>query len=65
MGKNIKFIKLRKGVGLTQRALADRSGVNIRQVQKIEGGESCIGNIALSTAIKLADALNVDVKTLI
>ena len=36
---------LRKSVGLTQQKLATASGINIRQIQKIESGEVQIGNI--------------------
>lgn len=56
---------LRKAAGLTQKALADASSVNIRQIQKIESGEIQIGNITLKTAIALADALQVPISSLL
>lgn len=42
---------------LTQRELADASGVNIRQIQKYESGEYATGNMTLQSAVALAKAL--------
>ena len=50
---------------MTQKQLADGSGVNIRQIQRVENGDSDMSNITLGNAIKLADALGVDVKELL
>jgi len=57
--------ELRKSAGLTQKALADASGINIRQIQKIESGEVQIGNITLKNAKALADALHVSIDSLL
>jgi DNA-binding XRE family transcriptional regulator len=46
-------------LGLTQKQLAEKSGINIRQIQKIESGEVSIRNITLANAIALAKALDV------
>lgn len=46
--------------GLTQQALSQMSGVNIRQIQKIESGECMICNIAAKNLIALSDALEID-----
>ena len=51
--------------GLTQRELAEKSGVNIRQIQKYESGEYDTGNMTLKNAIALADALEGEVKDLL
>lgn len=56
---------LRKEAKLTQMALSVRSGINIRQIQKIESGEIDINNITLRNAIALADALDVSMDDLI
>ena len=56
---------LRAATGLTQQALADKSGLNIRQIQKIEKGEIAIENITLKNALSLAEALGVEPKDLI
>jgi len=56
---------LRKSVGLTQQKLATASGINIRQIQKIESGEVQIGNITLKNAKALADALHVSIDSLL
>lgn len=51
--------------GLTQKALAEQSGVNIRQIQKIEAGEIVAGNVSARNILALADALEVDPHDLI
>jgi DNA-binding XRE family transcriptional regulator len=56
---------LRAKAGLTQQQLADASGVNIRQLQRVEGGDSEIGNLTLRNAVAIADALGVDVRNLL
>ena len=55
----------RKAKGLTMQQLSDASGVNIRQIARIEGGESKMSNVTLSNALALADALGVDVRDLL
>lgn len=50
---------------LTQKQLADAAGVNIRLVQKIEGGEAKAENITAKNLLALADALGVDPRALI
>ena len=60
-----KLKKLRTAKNMTQKQLADGSGVNIRQIQRVENGDSDMSNITLGNAIKLADALVVDVKELL
>ena len=46
--------------GLTQKRLADLAGLNIRQVQKIENGETLAGNTTAKNLLALADALGID-----
>lgn len=60
-----KLKKLRTAKNMTQKQLADGSGVNIRQIQRVENGDSDMSNITLGNAIKLADALGVEVKELL
>ena len=60
-----KLRELRKAAKLTQNQLADLAGVNARQIQRVESGDSDMANITLGNAIKLADALGVDVKELL
>lgn len=50
---------------LTQKALADAAGINIRQIQKIEAGEILLQNITLGTASRLAAALGIPVEELL
>ena len=45
--------------------LSDASGVNIRQIARIEGVESKMSNVTLGNALALADALKVDVRDLL
>ena len=60
-----KLRELRKAAKLTQNQLADLAGVNARQIQRVESGDSVMSNITLGNAVKLADALGVDVKELL
>lgn len=65
MKDNVSCVhSLRINLGLTQKDLADKSGINIRQIQKYESGEYDIGNMTLKNAIALSDALGCDVKEL-
>lgn len=57
--------KLRTARGLSQRQLAAISNVHQVMIARLESGERPIANIRLSTAIALADALNVDVRDLL
>lgn len=57
--------KIRKARGLSQRQLATLSDVHQVMIARLESGERPITNIRLSTAIALADALNVDVRDLL
>lgn len=43
---------------MTQKELAEKSGVNIRQIQRFESGSSDTGNITLKNAVAIAEALN-------
>ena len=56
---------LRAALGLTQKELAERSNINIRQIQKYEYGEYDTGKMMLRNAIALADALECDVRELL
>lgn len=60
-----KIKDLRQAAGLTQAQLVERSGVSRGQIQKLESGEIKIGNITLINAARLADALGVEIGTLI
>ena len=55
----------RSVMGMTQKELAEKSGVNIRQIQKYESGEYDIGNMTLRNAILLSEALECDVRDLL
>ena len=55
----------RRMAGMTQAELAEKSGVNIRQVQKVEVGEIPAGNMTARNLIALADALGIDAKELL
>lgn len=61
---NLKLEELRKERGLTQVQLAELSGVNSRQIQRVENGESDMGNVTLRNALALAKALGVSVEEL-
>lgn len=48
--------------GMTQKKLAEKTGINIRQIQKYESGEYNPENITLKNAVALADALDCEPK---
>ncbi len=50
---------------LTQKQLAERSGVNIRQIQRVELGEAEAGNLTAKNLLAIADALGVELRELI
>lgn len=55
----------RKKQGLTQTDLANRAGLNIRQIQKIENDEVQTENVTLKTMQAIAQALNAKIDDLI
>lgn len=55
----------RRMAGVTQTELADKSGVNIRQIQRVEIGEAEAGNLTAKNLIAISDALDVDAKKLL
>lgn len=63
MNNHVKMY--RKKQGLTQTDLANLAGLNIRQIQKIENGESNTENITLKTMQAIAQAFNVKIDDLI
>ena len=50
--------ELRLAKGYTLHSLAEKSGVSYMQIHKIETSKSKPQNIALKTAVKLAEALD-------
>lgn len=60
---NLEWARLR--AGLTQRELAERTGVNIRQLQRVELGESEAGNMTARNLLAIADALRVEPSSLL
>lgn len=61
----IPLQEARLASGLTQQQLADASGVNIRQIQRIELEESEAGNMTANNLLAIADVLSVDPHTLL
>ena len=60
---NLKRIRLDRG--LTQKQLADLSGISIRKIQDYEQGHAPINKAAAITVKQLADALNVSMDKLL
>lgn len=50
---------------MTQQELAEKSGVNSRQIRRYEATTSDAGNMTLKNAIAIADALECDVRDLL
>lgn len=63
MNNHVKMY--RKKQGLTQTDLANLAGLNIRQIQKIENGESKTENITLKTMQAIAQVFNAKIDDLI
>lgn len=55
----------RRMAGMTQAELAAKSGVNIRQIQRVEIGEAEAGNLTAQNLLAIADALGVDIRELL
>lgn len=56
----VKLKKIMKEKGVSRYALAKQSGLNYRTLIAIENG----GDVKMSTLIKIAEILNVDVRDL-
>lgn len=50
----------RVAVGMTQAQLAEASGVNIRQIQRVESGRSKEENMTVKNLLAIADVLGID-----
>lgn len=57
--------ELRKLCGMTQKELAEKSGVNIRQIQKYESGEYALDNMTAKTADAISNALGCSIDDLV
>jgi len=57
-----KLAVLRIDSGYTQRELSEKSGVNIRQIQKYESGVCEMENMTLRNALAISEVLGCDVK---
>ena len=55
----------RRMAGMTQAELSAKSGVNIRQIQRVEIGEAETGNLTAQNLLAIADALGVDIRELL
>lgn len=60
-----KLKDARINAGMTQQQLADASGVNIRQIRRVELGTSEAGNMSSRNLLAIADILGVDPRDLI
>lgn len=59
-----KLLTIRTSKGMTQAKLAELSGINARQIRKIETGEIKTKNITIGTITALAHALGVEIEDL-
>ena len=57
--------ELRTLCGMTQKELAERSGINIRQIQKYESGEYALNNMTAKSARSISEALGCTIEELI
>lgn len=56
--------QIRQAQGLTQKALAEASGVNVRQIQRLESGTSKVGNATVNNILAICKALGVGINEL-
>lgn len=61
----MRLKEMRERRGLSQAALAEKSGVSVRMIQQYEQGMRSINAAAADTVVKLADALHCDVRDII
>ena len=54
--------ELRKIMGITQKELADRAGMNVRHIQRLESGESDIEKITTENKEALEKALGITIE---
>ena len=54
-----------QATGISQSELSRRSGINLRQIQKIVSGEYKAGNVTAKNLLRIADTLEVDPRELI
>ena len=57
--------EIRKSKGITQDDLSEKSGVPKMTISKIERGVTKMENLTLINALKIADALEIDVRELL
>lgn len=50
----------RKALGLTQHAVAEAAGINIRQYQRLESGERSMSSTSLRIGLAVCDVLKLD-----
>lgn len=55
----------RIAAGLSQKDLSGASGVNIRQIQRVENGEAEAGNLTARNLLAIADALGASTRDFI
>ena len=55
----------RTSMEMSQRELAEKSRVNLRQIQRYENATSDVGNMTLRNALSIADALECEVRDLL
>lgn len=60
-----KLRTARTNAGMTQRQLADTSGVNVRQIRRVEIGTSDAGNMSARNLLAISDVLGVDPRSLL
>ena len=61
--RNLKRIRL--NAGMSQSALAERSGVSVRTIQELEQGRKDVNRAGIDTLMPLAAALSVNVEALV
>ena len=63
--KESRLARLRAYAGLTQKALADRSGVSIRMIQQYEQGQKNLAHARADVVVRLSKALYCNIEDII
>ena len=60
-----RLARLRAYAGLTQKALADRSGVSVRMIQQYEQGQKKLAHAHADVVVRLSKALYCNIEELL
>jgi len=60
-----RIMGLRQSAGLTQEQLAEKSGIDVSKIKKLEAGEISFGRIKIYDGMEIAAALDATVEDIV